>query len=112
MRGLPRLLLHRLRKIEWNGSHGNGCISERDRNDLVTAATDAARTHLDGFSDNPADSEGDVTNFNAGDDAEAGVENQAEECTTQSEGQTANKGGVGIFWNLILELINTTRAGQ
>ena len=49
-------LLDGLGKIDWNGGHGDGRVGERCGSDLITAPASTARTDLDGFGNDPADS--------------------------------------------------------
>src|SRR5216117_2715908 len=101
-----------MRKKYWNGGHGDSRISESCGSHLVALATDTARTHLDGFSNDPADGKRNVLDFNAGDDAKTGIKNQAEDCPAQSKGEAANKDSVSVPGNLVLELINAALASQ
>lgn len=112
MRLFPSFLFDGLRKVNWNGGHGNGCVSERCGGYLVTTAADTARAHFDSFCNDPADGKRDVPDFNPGDDAEAGVENQAEDCASESESQAAYEKSVRILWDLALQLIHTMRARE
>ncbi len=71
-----------------------------------------ARPHFDCFGDDPTDGKRDVPDFNPGDDAEAGIENQTEDCAAESKGQTAYEESMRILWDLVLQLIHAARAGE
>src|SRR5260370_1776022 len=71
-----------------------------------------ARTELDGFGNDPTDSQRNVANSNTGDDAEAGIENQSENCATESKNQSAYKKSMRILWDLVFQLTHAARAGE
>ena len=112
MRWFRGFLLNALRKIDWDGGQGDGRVGERCGSDLITAPTSTARTDLDGFGNDPTDSKRDVANCNTGDDAEAGVKNQSENCAAESKNQAAYEKSMRILWDLVLQLVDAARTRE
>ena len=105
-------LLDGLREIDRNGGHGDGRVGERCGRHLITAPANTARTDLNGFGNNPADSKRHVANCNTGDDAEAGVKNQSENCAAESKNQAAYEKSMRILWDLVLQLVDAARTRE
>ena len=112
MRLVWRSLLDGLRKIDRNGGHGDGRVGERCGRHLITAPANTARTDLHSFGNDPTDSQRNIANSNTGDDAEAGIENQSENCATESKNQSAYEKSMRILWDLVFQLIHAARARE
>src|ERR1700722_13924175 len=94
----PRLLLfHEHRNPDGNRRQRDCGVSQSNGRDLVAASANAVGALHNGFADEVADSQRDVADHQAGDDAESGVDDEAENCAAGAEEQAAHKNLVRIL---------------
>src|SRR5258708_40266998 len=98
--------------MDGRGGWGAGGLGAAGARLLRGGTANTARTDLDGFGNDPTDSQRNVANGNTGDDAEAGIENQSENCATESKNQSAHTKSMRILWDLVFQLVHAARARE
>ena len=71
---------------------------------MITAPADSIAALLDGGTNQPADRQRDVANFNARNDAEGRIQDEAGDCAAHAKQDSADINRMGVFGSLRLQL--------